>query len=80
MPYVLPYVVVENQIENMPRIRELTVLALPILFFSGPVILGNAVLNAMGKVVTTGVAQLVVPIVAILQFLLMVKDMVCKRQ
>jgi putative peptidoglycan lipid II flippase len=43
----------------------LTVLALPILFFSGSVILGNAVLNAMGKVVITGVAQLVVPIVAI---------------
>ena len=60
-PFLLPFITSENIV----RIQELTTLALPILFFSGSVILGNAILNAMGKVVVSSVAQLIVPIVAI---------------
>jgi peptidoglycan biosynthesis protein MviN/MurJ (putative lipid II flippase) len=41
-------------------------LALPLIYFSGWAIVGNAVLNVLGKVVMTDVAQLVVPLVAIL--------------
>jgi putative peptidoglycan lipid II flippase len=45
-------------------------IALPILLFSGLVILGNAVLNAHGRAVLTSTAQLVVPVAAILALLL----------
>jgi putative peptidoglycan lipid II flippase len=38
---------------------------LPILFFSGALIIGNSVLNAMKKFLITGLAQLIVPITAI---------------
>ncbi len=38
---------------------------LPVLFFSGPLIIGNSILNAMKKYLITGLAQLVVPITAI---------------
>ena len=67
--YLLPYVTLSNRDADFGRVHELVVLALPILLFSGPVIVGNAVLNALGKVVRTGLAQLVVPIIAILSIL-----------
>jgi murein biosynthesis integral membrane protein MurJ len=38
---------------------------LPILFFSGALIIGNSVLNAMKKFLITGMSQLVVPVAAI---------------
>lgn len=65
VPYLLPYIATERDIDNIKRIGELTQYALPLLFFSGTVILGNSMLNAMGKVVVTGLAQLIVPITAI---------------
>lgn len=65
VPHILPQVTLGNRGGDLEKIYRLTVLALPILFFSGPVIIGNAVLNAIGKVVQTGLAQLVVPVVAI---------------
>jgi len=69
--HLLPYVTVGNRENDVDRIYQLTMLALPILLFSGPVIVGNAVLNALGKVVKTGVAQLVVPVVAIIAVVLL---------
>jgi putative peptidoglycan lipid II flippase len=66
LPYLLPHVMTSNAINNIDQIYELTTLALPILFFSGSVILGNAILNATGKVISAGLAQLAVPVVAIL--------------
>lgn len=70
VPYLIPYVVDQNTIGDMTRVSDLTRLALLILLFSGPVIIANTILNALGKVVTTGMAQLVVPVVAI--FILMI--------
>lgn len=66
IPSLLPYIIRGNAVDNVEQIYSLLLIALPILFFSGSVILGNTILNALGKVVTTGVAQLVVPLVAIL--------------
>ena len=48
------------------RIQQLILLALPILLFSGIVILANTILNAMGKVIVSGTAQLIVPLIAII--------------
>jgi len=62
--YFLPYFPFE--IENIGRVENLILFALPLLFFSGSVILGNAILNAEGKVIITGAAQLVVPFVVII--------------
>ncbi len=66
VPFVLPSLIDSSSAVNIEQIQKLTALSLPILLFSGPVIIGNAVLNALGKAVMTGTAQLVVPIVAIL--------------
>jgi len=65
VPYLLPYVGFENRNDDVLRVQELTRMAIPILFFSGTVILGNTILNALGKVVSAGLAQLIVPIIAI---------------
>jgi len=64
LQYLLPYFPFE--IDNVARVKSLVLFALPLLFFSGSVILGNAILNAEGKVIITGVAQLAVPIVVII--------------
>ena len=74
IPYFLPHIMASNINSNLDRIHELTILALPILFFSGFVILGNAILNASGKFVISSVAQLVVPIAAILAVVLFGKQ------
>jgi len=61
----------------IPDIGQLTWLldiALPILLFSGMVIVGNAVLNAHGRAVLTSAAQLVVPVAAIMSLLLFGKN------
>jgi putative peptidoglycan lipid II flippase len=70
LPILLPHLISGAEIENLLKIRELIFLALPILLFSGPVIIGNAVLNALGQVVMTGIAQLVVPLLAIFAIVL----------
>jgi putative peptidoglycan lipid II flippase len=54
---------------NMEQLIRLSNLALPLLLFSGVVILGNSVLNANGRAVLSSSAQLVVPISAILALL-----------
>lgn len=65
-PYLLPLLYVKGASPDLGQLTELLHLALPILLFSGVVILGNSVLNAHGRAVLTSMAQLVVPIVAIL--------------
>lgn len=60
LPLLLPFIT--NSVDSLMR---LSYWALLILFFSGALILGNTVLNAMGKVVVTGMAQLIVPVIAI---------------
>jgi murein biosynthesis integral membrane protein MurJ len=70
VPYCLP-MIATNVNDNLGRIHELTILALPILFFSGFLILGNAILNALGKFVVSSMAQLVVPIIAILSVVIL---------
>ncbi|MDD5412992.1 MAG: lipid II flippase MurJ, partial [Methylobacter sp.] len=69
-PSLLPLLYDKGPSPDMGQLTELLDLALPILLFSGVVILGNSVLNAHGSAVVTNTAQLVVPIVAILALLL----------
>lgn len=64
-PNLLPLFYFKKSPPDMEQIIPLLDIALPILFFSGIVILGNAVLNASGRAVLTSVAQLIVPITAI---------------
>ena len=73
-PYLLPLLYVKGSSPDLGQFTELLDLALPILLFSGVVILGNSVLNAHGSAVVTNTAQLVVPIVAILALLLFGSD------
>lgn len=73
-PSLLPRFYVKGPFPDFRQLRELLALALPILLFSGLVILGNSVLNAHGRGVLTSAAQLVVPIVAILALLLFGKS------
>lgn len=69
-PYLLPLLYVKGSSVDMGELTELLDIALPILLFSGVVILGNSVLNAHGRAVLTSTAQLVVPVVAILALFL----------
>lgn len=55
---------------NMDLLQRLSVIALPLLLLSGAMILGNSILNANGEAVFTSMAQLVVPLVAVLALLL----------
>jgi putative peptidoglycan lipid II flippase len=48
------------------QLQNYASLLLLLLMFSGSVIIGNAVLNALGKAPTTAVVQLIVPVIAIL--------------
>jgi len=61
--YLLHYLPIE--VEHMAQVQGLVRLGLPLLFLSGSVILGNAVLNAEGHFVVTGLAALIVPFVVI---------------
>ncbi len=65
-PTLLPLLYFKGATPDMGQLDWLMDIALPILLFSGMVILGNAALSANGRVVLTSVAQLVVPVVAIL--------------
>jgi len=59
-PYLLPLLYGKDHTPDLGQLTELLDLALPILLFSGVVILGNSVLNAHGNAVVTNTAQLVV--------------------
>ncbi|NOQ81316.1 MAG: hypothetical protein GQ548_02160 [Methylophaga sp.] len=74
VPVILPFIVRDNTVHNLNHIHFLVTMALPILFFSGWVILGNTILNALGKIVTVGTAQLIVPVVAILSVVIYGKE------
>ena len=65
-PSLLPRLSANNPSMDMQQLIPLLDIALPILLFSGVVILGNSVLNANGRAVLTSTAQMVVPIAAIL--------------
>lgn len=65
-PSLLPLLQFRSTVSYGNQLNVLLYLALPILLLSGVVVLGNAVLNAHGRVVLTSAAQLVVPIVTIL--------------
>jgi putative peptidoglycan lipid II flippase len=69
-PAVFPLFHLKDSITESGQLAWLFDIALPILLFSGMVILGNAVLNAHGRAVLTSAAQLVVPAVAILSLVL----------
>lgn len=70
MPFLLPSLRHQSSAVDETQIYLLSYLALPILLLSGALILGNAVLNAHGRVVLTSAAQLVVPVVAIVALFL----------
>jgi murein biosynthesis integral membrane protein MurJ len=69
-PSLLPLLYLRGLPPDMRQLIPLLNLALPLLLFSGVVILGNSVLNANGRAVLTSTAQLIVPIAAILALLL----------
>ena len=69
-PTLLPLLYFKQSFSDMSRLITLLNLALPLLLFSGVVILGNSVLNANGRAVLASTAQLIVPVVAILALLL----------
>lgn len=52
--------------EKVSQAQRMLVIVLPLLFFSGFVILGNAVLNARQRFALPAIAQAVVPLIAIL--------------
>lgn len=69
-PSLIPLLYSEGAAQNKDQLVLLLDIALPILLFSGAVILGNAVLNANGRGVLTSLAQLIVPVVAVFALLL----------
>ena len=69
-PVLLPFLYIDGTPPDLAELTGLSRLALPILLFSGAVILGNSVLNALGRAVLTSTVQLIVPLVAILALLL----------
>ena len=69
-PFLLPLLYTRGPPPDMGQLAALLNLALPILLFSGVVILGNSVLNANGRAVLASAAQLVVPVVAMMALLL----------
>ncbi len=69
VPGLLPNLGLQSAVSDSQHFRLLLYFSLPILFFSGLVVLGNAILNAHGRVVLTSSAQLVVPLVAVLALL-----------
>lgn len=68
-PTLLSLINTDNVSINAHKLIMLMNIALLILLFSGVVILGNTLLNAHGRAVVSSVAQLIVPIVAIIALL-----------
>ncbi len=81
-PYLLPLIYKQGTPPDMGQLVPLLNLALPILLFSGVVILGNSILNANGQAVVASGAQLIVPVAAMISLLLFgerwgVKSVMC---
>ena len=68
-PTILPYFYFAESYPNMSQLIPLYELSLPILLFSGVIILGNSILNANGRTALSSSAQLVVPIISIFALL-----------
>ncbi|MFZ3087189.1 MAG: lipid II flippase MurJ [Methylotenera sp.] len=64
-PHVLSILSLSKKLTDMADLAKLLHLALPLLLFSGFVVLGNAILNAHDRALLASGAQLVVPIAAI---------------
>lgn len=64
-PYFLPYLGLNFTPEKIHYATELLLWTLPLLFLSGMLIVGNSILNALGKYTYPAVAQCIVPIIAI---------------
>jgi putative peptidoglycan lipid II flippase len=60
--------------EKMVQSQHMLIIVLPMLFFSGFVILGNSILNARQKFALPALAQAIVPILAILSLLVMARQ------
>ncbi len=73
-PALFPLLGLKSANQNLTELTKLFDLALPILLFSGLVIMGNAVLNAKGRAVLTSSAQLVVPVSAIVALVFFGKE------
>lgn len=69
-PYLIPLFYFKTTSPDIGKLTGLLDIALPILLFSGIVILGNSVLNAHGRAVLTSTAQMIVPIMAIFALLM----------
>ena len=61
-------------VEKIMQSQRILMIVLPILFFSGFVILGNSILNARQKFALPALAQAVVPVAAILVLLVAAKQ------
>jgi murein biosynthesis integral membrane protein MurJ len=70
-PSLLPLLYTKESPPDMGQLSPLLNLALPILLFSGVVILGNSILNAHGRAVAASAAQLVVPVTAVAALLML---------
>ena len=66
----LPFLHIKGSAMDLLQLVPLMNIALPILLFSGVLILGNSVLNANSRAVLTSSAQLVVPMAAILALII----------
>lgn len=64
-PFILPVLGWSFSADKLAGAYVILKLFLPILFFSGLIIIGNAVLNALGKFLLPCIGQLLVPVAAI---------------
>lgn len=69
-PWVSENYYADVDAEGQLLLHRLVSIALPLLLFSGAMIIGNSLLNANGKTIFTSVAQLVVPVLTIAALLL----------
>ena len=60
--------------EKMAQSQNMLIIVLPMLFFSGFVILGNSILNARQKFALPALMQAIVPIIAIVTLLVMARQ------
>ncbi|HOW53920.1 MAG TPA: lipid II flippase MurJ [Syntrophorhabdaceae bacterium] len=72
--YYLPVLGWGFSVEKISQSQRILMIVLPILFFSGFVILGNSILNARQKFALPALAQAVVPVVAMLVLLIAAKQ------
>ena len=72
--YYIPVVGWGFSAEKIAQSRNILIIVLPLLFFSGFVILGNSVLHSRQKYALPAIAQSVVPVLAILTLLLIAKQ------